>query len=354
MLNKKMALNSSLNISDFIIGKTHPTFIIAEMSGNHGHDFEKAKNIIYAAKEAGANAVKLQTYTPDTITIDTKTPPFFIKEGPWKGQYLYDLYQKGYTPWEWFTDLQKIANNIGIILFSSPFDNSAVDFLEEHNCPLYKIASPEIIDLPLIERAAKTGKPMIISTGSATLSDIHIAVETALSAGTRDIALLKCTSTYPAPPDTINLATIPHMQQSFNCPVGLSDHTLGIGVPIASIAVGASIIEKHFILDRNDNSVDNFFSATPNEFKMMVDGIRTAEAAIGNVYYPIHTPRPQKSIIVVNDIKAGDVLNKDNIKCLRPGGGLEPKYYKTVMKRKAIIDLKKGTLLNWDMLGELT
>jgi len=346
-----MNFNNSFKIANKTIGGNAPTFIIAEMSGNHGHDLQKAKDIILAAKEAGADAIKLQTYTPDTITLNSDSPHFFIKDGPWRGQTLYQLYTQAYTPWEWHPELKKLANSIGLIFFSSPFDFSSVDFLEALDCPAYKIASPEIIDIPLIQKVARTGKPLIFSTGNATLSEINEAINAALELGSHNIALLKCTSTYPAPPEEINLATIPHMQQSFNCPVGLSDHTLGIGVPIASIGLGASIIEKHFIINRNDDSADNFFSATPDEFKAMVTGIRAAEKAVGKITYPLSSNKPQRSIIVTKNIKTGDVLNEQNIKSLRPGGGLLPKDYSNVLNRKAACNIPRGSLLTWNMVG---
>lgn len=346
-----MKLHNSFKIANKTIGGDSPTFIIAEMSGNHGHDLQKAKDIIFAAKEAGADAIKLQTYTPDTITLKSDAAHFFIKEGPWRGQTLYQLYTQAYTPWEWHPELKELANNIGLIFFSSPFDFSSVDFLEKLDCPAYKIASPEIIDIPLIQKVSRTGKPLIFSTGNATLVEINEAVHAALELGSTNIALLKCTSIYPAPPEKINLATIPHMKQSFKCPVGLSDHTLGIGVPIASIGLGASIVEKHFIIDRSDDSADNFFSATPDEFKAMVTGIRAAEKAVGSVTYPLNFQKPQRSIIVTKDIKTGDVLSEQNIRSLRPGGGIPPKDYAKILNRKAACNISKGSLLIWDMVG---
>jgi pseudaminic acid synthase len=346
-----MKINKNFKINGKLIGENTQTYIIAEMSANHGGDFSKAVDLIHAAKESGADAIKLQTYKANTLTLDCKEPPFYIKTGPWKGQYLYDLYKGAFMPWDWHAKLQEIANKIGITIFSSPFDFTAVDLLEELNMPAYKIASPEVIDLALIRRVAQTGKPLIISTGNATIGQIHEAIEAATKEGATDVSLLKCTSTYPAPPEEINLKTIPNMYEIFKCPIGLSDHTLGIGVPIASVAFGTSIIEKHFILDKNDDSVDNFFSLTPNEFKSMVDGIRIAQQAIGEVKYPIQTPASQRSLIVVKDIQKGEILNNENIKSLRPGGGLEPKYFEKILNRKTQKKLKKGSLLSWDMIG---
>lgn len=344
-------LNKIVAIDGKQIGIGEPTYIIAEMSANHGGDFGKAVELVHAAKEAGADAIKLQTYTADTLTLDCKNDFFYIKAGPWKGQYLHELYAKAYMPWEWHAPLQEIAKKIGITLFSSPFDSSAIHLLQELDMPAYKIASPEIIDLPLIRLAAQTGKPLIISTGNATLGEIHEAVEAAMQEGAKDISLLKCTSTYPAPPEETNLKTIQHMAESFGCPIGLSDHTLGFAVPIAAVALGACVIEKHFILDRNDDSVDNFFSLTPNELTMMVQGIRTAEQAIGTIVYPPQTLRAQRSLIAVRDIADGEPLTTDNVHSLRPGGGLLPKHIDLVLNRKANGFIKCGTPLEWSIIG---
>ena len=251
--------NNQIAINDCVIGDGNPAFIIAEMSANHGQDINKAIEIIYAAKESGADAVKLQTYTADTLTLNHKSADFYIYKGPWKGRYMYDLYKSAYTPWEWHAELQDVAKKNGISLFSSPFDSTAVDFLNDLDIPAYKIASPEIIDLPLIRKVAQTNKPIIMSTGSATLGQINEAIECAKNEGAKDIILLKCTSEYPALPEDINLKTIEDMRNRFNCIVGLSDHTMGIGVPVASIAFGAKVIEKHFVIDRNDNTADSFF-----------------------------------------------------------------------------------------------
>jgi len=346
-----MKLNKNFKIGDKTIGEGNDTYIIAEMSANHGGDFSKAVDLIHAAKESGADAIKLQTYKADTLTLDCKKKPFYISTGPWKGQYLHDLYKGAFMPWDWHARLQEIAQKIGITMFSSPFDFTAVDLLEELNMPAYKIASPEVIDIPLIRRVAQTGKPIIISTGNATIAQIHEAVNAATKEGATDISLLKCTSTYPAPPEDINLKTIPNMYDIFNCPIGLSDHTLGIGVPIASVAFGTSIIEKHFILDKNHDSVDNFFSLTPDEFKNMVDGVRIAQKAIGEIKYPLQAPPSQRSLIVVKDISKGEIINLENVKSLRPGGGLEPKFLEQIINRKTQMNLEKGTLLSWDMIG---
>jgi pseudaminic acid synthase len=342
-----------LCIDKHMVGDNHSTFIIAEMSANHGHDLNKAIELVYAAKESGANAIKLQTYTADTLTLNHKSKDFFITKGPWKGQYMYDLYKDAYTPWEWHAQLFELANNIGITMFSSPFDSTAVDFLEELNVPAYKIASPEIIDIPLIRKVAQTKKPIIISTGSATISQINEALTCVKNEGVKDVVLLKCTSEYPAPPENIHLKTIPDMRDRFGCIVGLSDHTMGIGVPIASIAFGAKVIEKHFVIDRNDKTADSFFSSTPEEFKLLVDNIRVVEKAIGSVNYPSAEKIAKRCLIAVDDIKAGAVFSKKNIKSLRPGGGIEPKYLDQIVGQcKASKDVAKGTLLQWDLVQD--
>ena len=342
-----------MKIGKSMIGDNHPTFIIAEMSANHGHDLNKAIELVYAAKDSGANAIKLQTYTAETLTLNHKSEDFYITKGPWSGQYMYDLYKDAYTPWEWHAQLLEIANKIGITLFSSPFDPTAVDFLEELDMPAYKIASPEIIDIPLIRKVAQTKKPIIISTGSATISQINEVLDCLNKEEIEDFALLKCTSEYPAPPEDIHLKTIPHMKDNFKCIVGLSDHTMGIGVPVASVAFGAQIIEKHFVMDRNDKTADSFFSATPKEFKLLVDSVRTVEKAIGKVNYPIEESELKRCLIVINDVKKGDLLSNNNIKSLRPGGGIEPKHFDQIVNQyKALRDISKGTLLQWDMVQQ--
>ena len=335
------------------VGDNCPAFIVAEMSANHGHDLNKATELVYAAKEAGANAIKLQTYTADTLTLNHKSKDFFINKGPWKGRYMHDLYKDAYTPWEWHAQLLELANNIGITLFSSPFDPTAVDFLEELNIPAYKIASPEVIDIPLIRKVAQTGKPIIISTGSATVSQINEALTCVKKESTSEVALLKCTSEYPASPEDIHLKTIPHMKDSFNCIVGLSDHTMGVGVAIASVTFGAKIIEKHFVMDRNDKTADSFFSATPEEFKLLVDNVRIVEKAIGTVNYPLEKREAKRCLIVVRDVKRGNLFSDENIKSLRPGGGIEPKHLEQIVNHyEASRNISKGTLLQWDMVKE--
>jgi len=338
------------------IGKGYPVFIVAELSANHLQKFDNAVKLIKAATEAGADAVKLQTYTPDTITIDCDNEYFQIKQGTlWDGKTLYQLYKEAYTPWEWQLKLKEIAESEGLICFSSVFDKSAVDFLEEINVPAYKIASFEITDIPLIEYVASKGKPVIISTGIATLSDIEEAVNACKRMGNNQIALLKCTSAYPAPLEDVNLRTIPNMASTFKTVVGLSDHTLGISVPIASVALGACIIEKHLTLDRSLGGPDAAFSLEPSEFKAMVNSVREVEKALGDVSYEL-TEKIKKSrefsrsLFVIKDIKAGEVFTEENVRSIRPGYGLHPKYLKQILGKKGAIDIKKGTPLSWKLV----
>jgi len=338
------------------IGGNNPVFIIAEMSANHLQKFDNAVKLIKAAKEAGADAVKIQTYTPDTITIDCDNEYFQIKQGTlWDGQTLYQLYKKAYTPWEWQPKLKEIAESEGLICFSSVFDKTAVDFLEGINVPAYKIASFEITDIPLIEYVASRGKPIIISTGIATLSDIEEAVNACKRMGNEQIALLKCTSAYPAPLEEINLNTIPNLADTFKTVVGLSDHTLGISVPIASVALGACIIEKHLTLDRKLGGPDAAFSLEPEEFKAMVKSVREVEKALGEVSYDL-TEKMKKSrefsrsLFVVKDIKAGEVFTEENVRSIRPGYGLHPKYFKEILGKRTTQDIKKGTPLKWGIV----
>jgi len=346
------------NIGNKKIGKGYPVFIIAELSANHLQKFDNAVKLIKAAKEAGVDAVKLQTYTPDTITIDCDNEYFRIKQGTlWDGKILYQLYKEAYTPWEWQPKLKEIAEREGLIFFSSVFDKSAVDFLEKIGVPAYKIASFEITDIPLIEYVASKGKPVIISTGIATLSDIEEAVNACKRMGNNQIALLKCTSAYPAPLEEINLRTIPNLAETFKTVVGLSDHTLGISVPIASVALGASIIEKHLTLDRKLGGPDAAFSLEPSEFKAMVKSIREVEKALGEVSYEL-TEKMRKSrefsrsLFVVKDIKAGEIFTEENVKSIRPGYGLPPKYLKDILEKQAAQYIKKGTPLSWDLIGK--
>ncbi|KPH96340.1 N-acetylneuraminate synthase [Pseudoalteromonas porphyrae] len=342
-----MAFNSEITINGRTIGSGYPVYIIAEMSANHGQDLEQAKALVRAAKEAGADAIKLQTYRADTLTMDCKLP-HFEATGPWKGQYLYDLYEGAYMPWDFHAPLVQLANEIGITIFSSPFDDSAVDLLESLDSPAYKIASPELIDHALIRKVAATGKPMIMSTGGATLAEITDAVQVAEQAGVKELCVLKCTSTYPAPAESINLATIPHLADSFKCPVGLSDHTLGNDVPIASVAFGAHVIEKHFVLSKDDETADSFFSMTPDELKALIYGVRQVEKAIGTVHYPLKPSPNRRCLYTTKDIESGEILTVDNVANLRPGGGeLAPKELPNVIGRKARLFLPRGTQLCW-------
>ena len=330
-------------------------FIIAEMSGNHNHSLERALAIVDAAAEAGVDALKLQTYTADTMTIDKSDGEFFISDANslWKGESLYSLYQKAYTPWEWHKAIFERCREKGIIGFSTPFDFTAVDFLEELDCPIYKIASFENIDLPLIKRVARTGKPMIVSTGMASVGELQELVDTARDNGCEDLTLLKCTSSYPATPEGTNLLTIPHMQELFKCNVGLSDHTLGIGAAVASMALGARVIEKHFTLCRADGGVDSAFSMEPAEMAQLVRECNTAVQALGHVSYEMQDQEKdslkfRRSLYVVEDMKAGDVITHKNVRSIRPGLGLQPKHYDSLLGKKVIHDLKRGTALIWD------
>ncbi len=343
-----------MKINDFEIGYPS-TFIIAELSANHNQDFDLAIDTIKAAKEAGADAIKLQTYTADTITIDSDSDYFQMKHDTiWDGTTLYKLYQQAYTPWEWQPKLKKYAEDLGLIFFSSPFDKTSVDFLEEMKVPVYKVASFEITDIPLIKYIAKKGKPIIISTGVATLADIEEAVNACRSVGNNDIALLKCTSSYPAPIEEANLLTIPHLRETFNVVPGLSDHTMGHSVAVAAVALGAKIIEKHFILDRSLGGPDATFSMEPEEFKQMVVLIREVEKALGNVTYKLTTKAAKsrvfaRSLFVVKDVKAGSKITEENVRSIRPGYGLHPKYFNDVLDKKFRNNVEKGTPLDWSL-----
>jgi pseudaminic acid synthase len=346
-----------MKIRGRMVGARFGTYVIAEMSANHGQSFEQAVEIVKAAKNAGADAVKLQTYTPDTITIDSGDEIFQTAKGSlWEGRTLYELYGEAYTPWEWQPKLKEIAEEIGLACFSTPFDFTAVDFLEKMDAPAYKIASPEIIDLPLVRRVAATGKPVIISTGMASLVEIEEAVHAFREAGGNDIALLKCTSAYPARTEEMNLRTIPDLAKRFAVPVGLSDHTLGIAVPAAAVALGACIVEKHLTLSRSTPGPDSAFSLEPHEFKQMVDAIRVAEKALGQVKYGLTeaeqlSRRSRRSLFVVQDVKAGERLTPDNVRSIRPGYGLPPKHYEEVIGRLAARDMQRGTPLQWDAIA---
>lgn len=343
-----------MNIGGFNIA--NKVFIIAELSANHGHDINIAKETIKAAKEVGADAIKLQTYTADTLTIDCDNEYFKINSGTiWDGRTLYDLYEEAYTPWEWQEELIKYAESLGLICFSSPFDKSAVDFLEKLNVPAYKVASFEITDIPLIEYIASKGKPVIISTGIATLSDIEEAVNACRRMGNNEIILLKCTSAYPAKVEEANLRTIQNLKDTFNVEVGLSDHALGSTACIVAVALGAKVIEKHFILDKSIGGPDASFSLDKDEFKQLVEAVRDAEKSIGKVNYDltekmIKSREFSRSLFIVKDIKQGETLTEENVRSIRPGFGLKPKYLKSIIGKKAKQDILRGTPVSWGII----
>jgi len=331
-------------------------YVIAELSANHNMSFDRAVGIVQAAKQAGADAVKLQTYTADTITIRSDRDCFRIKGGTlWDGRTLYDLYREAYTPWEWQPKLNLVANDLGLHLFSSAFDASAVDFLETMNVPAHKVASCELVDIPLIQKMARTGKPLILSTGMATDGEIEEAVRAAQEAGAMQIALLKCTSAYPALAEEMNLRSIPELSQRFGMPVGLSDHTLGIAVPVAAVALGACIIEKHLTLSRSETGPDTAFSLEPHEFKAMVDAVRVAEKALGQVHFGCSANEAssrvfRRSLFVVQDMKRGEVFTSENIRSIRPGHGLHTRHLPEVLGQHAARDVERGTPLSWELV----
>ncbi len=346
------------NIAGRLIGRSHPPFVIAEMSGNHNQSLDRALEIVDAAARSGAHALKIQTYTPDTMTIDLDEREFHISDpnSLWSGTSLYKLYGEAYTPWEWHAAIFARARDQGMIPFSSPFDASAVDFLESLNVACYKIASFENTDLPLIRRVAATGKPLIISTGMATVAELDESVRAARQAGCKDLILLKCTSTYPATAANTNILTIPHMRELFGCQVGLSDHTMGIGVSVASVALGATVIEKHFTLDRAEGGVDSTFSMEPSEMAQLVLETGRAWEALGRVSYgPTEAEKKsiqfRRSLYVVQDIKAGNLLTMDNIRAIRPGFGLPTKNLEIILGKRVRCDVARGTALTWDLIG---
>jgi len=337
--------------------KNESLFIIAELSANHGYNIEIAKETIKAAKRAGADAIKLQTYTPDTMTIDCKKSDFILNQGTiWDGKSFYDLYKEAYTPWEWHEELFKTAKKEGLICFSSPFDKTAIDFLEKLNTPIYKIASFEITDIPLIEYAASKGKPMIISTGVAALEDIELAIDACKRMGNNQIVLLKCTSSYPAPIEEANLLMIPDIAKRFNVVSGLSDHTLGITVPVTATALGAKVIEKHFILDKSIGGPDASFSLDESEFKAMVEAIRNTEKSLGKIDYTLSEKAKKsrelsRSLYVISDINEGDIITEENVRSIRPGYGLAPKYLKEILGKKAMKSAEKGDRFTMDIIS---
>jgi N-acetylneuraminate synthase len=349
---------SEINIAGRAIGPNCAPFIIAEMSGNHNQSLDRALEIVDAAAKAGAHALKIQTYTPDTMTLDLDEREFHISDPKslWTGSSLYKLYGEAYTPWEWHKRIFERANELGMIAFSTPFDDTSVNFLEELDVPAYKISSFENIDLPLIRKVAATGKPLIISTGMATLSEIDEAVTTARSAGCCSLVLLKCTSTYPAIPENSNVITIPHLRTMFGCEIGLSDHTMGLGTSLAAVSHGATVIEKHFTLNRADGGVDSTFSMEPSEMKQLVVETERAWQSLGQVSYgPIEAERKsiqfRRSLYIVKTLKAGDVLTPENVRAIRPGMGLQPKYLEYVLGRKIGKDVTRGTALEWSLLA---
>ena len=331
-------------------------FIIAELSANHGGKIEIALETVRAAKRAGADAIKLQTYTADTITLDSKKEYFKINQGThWDGQYLYDLYKDAFLPWEWHKPIFALAKKEGLVCFSSPFDFTAVDFLEKLNCPIYKIASFEITDIPLIEYVASKGKPIIISTGIAEIQDIELAISACKSQGNNDITILKCTSAYPSDPTDANLKTIADIQKRFNVKVGLSDHTMGIEAPMIAVAMGAQVIEKHFILDKSIGGADAHFSLDEKEFKQMIDAVRLTEKMMGKIDYEM-TEKKQKSrqfsrsLFITKNVNIGETISKDNVRSIRPGFGLHPKELPSIIGKKFSQNQEKGTPLSWDMI----
>ncbi len=347
-----------LTIQNRKIGPDQPPFIIAEMSGNHNQSLERALEIVEVAAKSGAHALKIQTYTPDTMTLDLDEREFHISDpnNLWTGNSLYKLYGDAFTPWEWHKPIIERANKLGIIPFSSPFDDTAVDLLESLNVPCYKIASFENTDLPLIRRVAATGKPLIISTGMASLAELDESVRAARESGCKDLVLLKCTSTYPATPGNTNIRTIPHMRELFGCEVGLSDHTMGNGVAVASVALGATVIEKHFTLSRADGGVDSAFSMEPHELEDLVASTECAWQALGKVSYGPSEPEKKslqyrRSLYISEDISAGQVLSSENVRAIRPGLGLPTKYLDVFIGKKVVRDIKRGTALSWDMIG---
>lgn len=349
-------MRKEIRIGKHLINDSSPTFIVAEMSANHLMNFDRAVAILKAAKEAGADAIKIQTYTPDTITLDCDEPCFQITQGTiWDGTTLHKLYQTAYTPWEWQPKLKEIAEELELEFFSSPFDFSSVDFLEELDIPVYKIASFEITDIPFIRKIAKLGKPMIFATGVAKLADIELALQTCKEEGNEQIILLKCTSSYPAPYEDINLKTMVSMGETFDCIIGLSDHSMGHAVADAAVAMGAKVVEKHFALSREDGGPDAAFSMEPDEFRTMVEDIRKIEKALGKVTYELTEKQTRerehtRSLFVAQNMKAGEIFTPENLKSVRPGCGLHTKYYEELLGKKIKIDTKLGTPMNWDLV----
>ncbi len=352
-----MSHHSSIKIDKHTLGKGYPPFILAEMSGNHNQSLDRAIEIVEAAARSGVHALKLQTYTADTITLNVSEGEFFINDPKslWKGQSLHSLYREAYTPWEWHEEIINKCQQCGLTVFSTPFDETAVNFLESLNVPAYKISSFETVHLPLIRKVASTGKPVILSTGMASIAEVDEAISEIRKTGNNNIILLKCSSTYPAEPGNCNILTIPHMREMFGCHIGLSDHTMGIGVAMAAVAHGAVMVEKHFTLKRAEGGVDSAFSMEPDEMKQLVDESRKAWQSLGKVHYgPTESEKKsiifRQSIYVSEDIKKGELLTEKNIRIVRPGCGLLPKYYDMIIGRKAAFNAKKGTPVIWDLI----
>ena len=348
--------NKEIKIGNRVIGEGHPAMIVAEISGNHNGDYNRAIDIIHAAKEAGADAIKLQTYTADTITIDCDKPWFMTPgDGLWAGRTLHDLYEEAYTPWEWHEGLMNEAKKLGMEAFSSPFDPTSVDYLENLNVPAYKIASFEINDIPLIRKIAALHKPIIFATGIAYEEDIKLALDTCIEEGNKDVVVLKCVSAYPTPYNLVNLRMIPSLREKFDCLVGLSDHTPGSVIPSGSVPFGVNMIEKHLTMDRAAGGVDDSFSMEPSEFAEMVKNVRIMEEALGSSEYKLTDKQVKeratsRSLFIVKDVKAGEVLTAENVRSIRPGNGMHTKYYEEVLGCKAAKDLEKGTPLSWDLI----
>lgn len=346
---------TQIKIGQRSIGLGSPAYIIAEVSANHHQDFEQAVKIVRAAKDSGADAVKLQTYTPDTMTIASNRAEFRIKGTIWDGRNLHELYSEAYTPWEWQPRLKALANDLGLDLFSTPFDATAVDFLEKMDVPAHKLASFELVDIPLIQKMARTGKPLIMSTGMATAEEIEEALQTARDAGAEQIALLKCTSAYPSPPEEMHLRTIPELRSRFGVPVGLSDHTMGTAVPVAAVALGACIIEKHFTLSRSQPGPDSSFSLEPHEFKAMAEAVRIAEKALGDIHFGAGDKEAssrvfRRSLFAVRDVKRGEPFTVENVRSIRPGYGLHTRHMDEVLGSRAACDIERGTPLRWELV----
>jgi len=349
-------MTAQVTIGRRTVGVGHPVYVIAEVSANHHQDIEQAVKILHAAKDAGADAIKLQTYTPDTMTIACDRAEFLIGGGTiWDGTTLYELYGRAYTPWDWHPRLKQVANDLGMDLFSTPFDFTAVDFLEKMGVPAHKLASFELVDIPLIQEMARTGKPLIMSTGMSSVEEIEEAVQTARAAGATQIALLKCTSAYPALPEDMNLRTIPDLSRRFDVPVGLSDHTMDSAVAVAAVSLGACIIEKHLTLSRSEPGPDSAFSLEPQEFKAMVDAVRITEKALGTVHFGIEAKEAssrvfRRSLFVVQDVKRGEAFTPENVRSIRPGYGLHTRHLQEVLGRKAAQDIERGTPLSWELV----